>query len=365
MLFLLLGGMTLTVTSACRSAKTSRCDEWICPAGSVCAASGDRCVLPEQIASCENLADDSACSYTGQTDGICIEKVCSSAGCGNFYTEEGEVCDDGNRLHGDGCSADCKSDESCGNGIVDQTVGESCDDPGPLCRSNCVSVLCGDGIVDPEGFEVCDDGEANSDAADGQCRLNCQKQRCGDGIIDDGEDCDDGNLYPGDTCSGACVKEECGNGVVDLELVGYSYLPSEDCDDGENSLNHDGCNKGCAREELRWRDLGSDVSPPARHSLAMAYDAARGRLVLFGGYGGSGVRLNDTWEWDGTNWSEVQAANAPPARNLHAMAYDAGRGRIVLFGGLGDRHSGSAEHGSPRLARRCHGDGAQLGASPV
>ena len=59
-------------------------------------------------------------------------------------------------------------------------------------------------------------------------------------------------------------------------------------------------------------------------------DAARQRVVLFGG-----VRLQDTWEWDGVSWTQATPAQSPSARWAHAMAYDAGRQRIVLFGGLG------------------------------
>jgi hypothetical protein len=36
----------------------------------------------------------------------------------------GEVCDDGNRIGGDGCRADCLGTEACGDGLVD--VGEYC-----------------------------------------------------------------------------------------------------------------------------------------------------------------------------------------------------------------------------------------------
>ena len=64
----------------------------------------------------------------------------------------------------------------------------------------------------------------------------------------------------------------------------------------------------------------------------MAYDAARQRIVLFGG-GVSNTWLNDTWEWDGTNWIQCRPITSPPARGFHAMAYDAARRRIVLFGG--------------------------------
>ena len=34
----------------------------------------------------------------------------------------------------------------------------------------------------------------------------------------------------------------------------------------------------------------------------MAYDAARGKVVLFGGYDGQ-TNLADTWEWDGQAWT--------------------------------------------------------------
>jgi hypothetical protein len=67
----------------------------------------------------------------------------------------------------------------------------------------------------------------------------------------------------------------------------------------------------------------------ARSSPASAYDAARGRTVLFGG------RPTDatTFEWDGTAWTQRRPAVSPSARYEHAMAYDAARGRVVLFGG--------------------------------
>jgi len=79
-------------------------------------------------------------------------------------------------------------------------------------------------------------------------------------------------------------------------------------------------------------------TPPARAEAAMAYDSARRRLVLFGGYRGSGAtreRLGDTWEFDGTAWEERQTPQRPSSRNGAAMAYDPGRGRTVLFGGSG------------------------------
>jgi hypothetical protein len=64
----------------------------------------------------------------------------------------------------------------------------------------------------------------------------------------------------------------------------------------------------------------------------MAYDAARGITVLFGGGAfPPGVNL-DTWEWNGTVWTQ-RLVSGPSARSGHAMAYDVGRGVTVLFGG--------------------------------
>jgi len=74
-----------------------------------------------------------------------------------------------------------------------------------------------------------------------------------------------------------------------------------------------------------------DVGPSPRGQHEMAYDAARKRVVLFGGANVLG-RLNDTWEWDGRAWAEV-ADTGPSGRTLFGMVYDGARQRIVLFGG--------------------------------
>jgi hypothetical protein len=90
---------------------------------------------------------------------------------------------------------------------------------------------------------------------------------------------------------------------------------------------------------VQWAKL-SDAGPPPRYHHVMVYDAARGKVVLFGGNSASGpysaeawVRglLADTWEWDGTKWA--RGADGPPRRDHHAMAYDEARSKVVLFGG--------------------------------
>ena len=84
------------------------------------------------------------------------------------------------------------------------------------------------------------------------------------------------------------------------------------------------------------------ASPPALHLESLAFDAARGRLVLFGGSeplaaGGFGEPA-ETWEWDGAGWRvAVPAERGPGGRRGHAMTYDAAAARVVLYGGVRER----------------------------
>jgi cysteine-rich repeat protein len=178
----------------------------------------------------------------------CSADCLSDETCGNGYVDAalGEVCDDGGTLDGDGCSADCLSDESCGNSILDTAAGEVCDDWGTLggdgCRADCLSdESCGNSILDTAAGEVCDDG--GTLGGDG-CSADClSDESCGNSILDTavGEVCDDGGILDGDGCSADCLSDEsCGNGTLD-EAVG------ERCDDG-NVLGGDGCSPECRIE---------------------------------------------------------------------------------------------------------------------
>jgi hypothetical protein len=75
-----------------------------------------------------------------------------------------------------------------------------------------------------------------------------------------------------------------------------------------------------------------DVGPSARGEHAVAFDAARQRVVLFGGRAGGGTPQGDTWAWAGEDWTQV-ADTGPDARSGHALTFDANRQRAVLFGG--------------------------------
>ncbi|MEM7203669.1 MAG: kelch repeat-containing protein [Planctomycetota bacterium] len=88
-----------------------------------------------------------------------------------------------------------------------------------------------------------------------------------------------------------------------------------------------------------WTRLTSPQTPSPRAHHAMAYDRARDRVVLYAGqtaipgfplWG----TLRDLWEWDGTAWTQAPLTTEPGNRSRHGMTYDAARQRVVLFGGL-------------------------------
>jgi len=84
-----------------------------------------------------------------------------------------------------------------------------------------------------------------------------------------------------------------------------------------------------------WRQAVPAVSPPARNAHVMAFDYGRSRVLLFGGSPDAVLTqsLNDTWEWDGVTWTRSAPATSPAPRLGLAMTFDFARGRVVLWGG--------------------------------
>ena len=79
--------------------------------------------------------------------------------------------------------------------------------------------------------------------------------------------------------------------------------------------------------------------PPPLHGEQLAFDAARGVLVLFGGSatfdgGKSFVDFAETMEWDGVQWrTALPSERSPGSRFGHSLAYDPERRLIVMYGG--------------------------------
>ena len=76
---------------------------------------------------------------------------------------------------------------------------------------------------------------------------------CGDGILNapEGEQCDDGNLDPGDGCGSTCLLDQgwiCpkpGEPCMSTTVCGDGTISgAEQCDDG-NTTSDDGCNADC------------------------------------------------------------------------------------------------------------------------
>jgi hypothetical protein len=82
-----------------------------------------------------------------------------------------------------------------------------------------------------------------------------------------------------------------------------------------------------------WTQLQPASPPPARTNAAMAYDAATGKVILFGGAGGLGQTFSDTWSWDGTNWTKLSPKNVPAGRGGASMVYDSALSELIMFGG--------------------------------
>ncbi len=275
--------------------------------GYTCPAEGGGCdkdVEPNPPVSqnlCGNavLDDDEQCddSNTVSGDG-CSDKCqietgydCPTVGsacillpvCGNGQVESGEQCDDSNTVSGDGCSDNCQIEagykcpiagslcapKSCGDGEVQEDMGEACDDGydnmpyapfNGMCGTNCQPAhYCGDGLldeIDRQNGEECDSGDENTTMLYHGCTFDCKIINfCGDGMVSHDESCDDGNTESGDGCSDQCTYEPgfscqsvngktecrplpCGNGKLDV---------NESCDDG-NRTSGDGCSAACLIE---------------------------------------------------------------------------------------------------------------------
>lgn len=208
-----------------------------CPSGLICSSQGLCERLPD---TCRSFGLDCP---PGQ---ICAasQPVCVDiGGCGDGIVEAGEpgepreVCDDGNIIDGDGCSSDCRSNEICGNDIID--IGEECDGGGS-CAPDCHLLFCGNTIRDPG--EDCDEGRETQG-----CDADCTFSICGDGHTNVTiEQCDSGN-FDTPACNGStadsasCRFASCGDGHINLAA-------GENCEtpDGMDSAACNGASAGPA-----------------------------------------------------------------------------------------------------------------------
>jgi fibro-slime domain-containing protein len=236
------------------------------------------------------------------SDGGAVKAV-----CGNGKLEPGELCDDGNRKSGDGCSADCDK--------VDENY--ICFDEGKACTR---VVTCGNGII--EGTEACDD--KNTEDNDG-CSAKCDKVEegyscvkpgepcvllpvCGNGIRERGEQCDDGNDEGDDGCSETCQQEDgyfCPPGQACVEIAcGDGFrTPNEECDDN-NQQSGDGCSSNC-QVETGWYCSASGCKPICGDGLIRGTEACDDGDKESGDGCSSACRIEPFYECDNSGGISV------------------------------------------------------------
>jgi hypothetical protein len=82
-----------------------------------------------------------------------------------------------------------------------------------------------------------------------------------------------------------------------------------------------------------WSELSTSVAPPGRVGGQMVYDPSVGGLVLFGGRDPAFDYFGDTWLFRAGNWTQLEPAQAPSLRATFSMTYYAPGGYVLLYGG--------------------------------
>ncbi|HEY6379987.1 MAG TPA: kelch repeat-containing protein [Candidatus Dormibacteraeota bacterium] len=81
---------------------------------------------------------------------------------------------------------------------------------------------------------------------------------------------------------------------------------------------------------VRWTARDVTPAPSPRWGAAAAWDPISGRVVLFGGISASGWALDDTWLWDGASWRAITTPTQPPRGVAAGAAYSSALGEVVL-----------------------------------
>ena len=167
-------------------------------------------------------------------------------GCGNGIVEGTEECDDGNTLSGDGCGHDCQVEYECGNNVCEEASYETCE----ACPADCCPA-CGNNQLD-QG-EECDDGNnLPGDGCSGGCVDEVPGAICGNGLWEAGEECEDGNTTIHDGCSDLCETEfTCGDQQCETAMgEDCTACPEDCCPNCGNGLREVSLGEACDGADL-------------------------------------------------------------------------------------------------------------------
>ena len=243
-----------------------------------------------------NNGDAGNCALSATSD--CYNQCTTSCtlgpycGDGIVQTTDGEQCDNGKNTDGyaaagsSACAPGCTLPPNCGDGKVQLDYGEACDngstdcDPTTSdcynqCTTSCtLGPYCGDRVVngDVAHPEACDDGI--NDGTYNTCGVGCTlPPRCGDGIVqaDWGEQCEPTSSNDPNCTQDCKLPGACGDGVVQSQL-------GEQCDYGAtlNTGAYGGCNSNCTLAP--YCGDGVTQNPPEQCDLGTALNT--------GDYGG-------------------------------------------------------------------------------
>lgn len=81
-----------------------------------------------------------------------------------------------------------------------------------------------------------------------------------------------------------------------------------------------------------WTKLNPTTKPDTRAYHQLVWDSEREEIVMFGGF--NGTNFAETWTWDGTDWTLESPTTSPPARYQFGMAFDDVNNEVVLYGGV-------------------------------
>lgn len=179
--------------------------------------------------------------------------------------------------------------------------------------------------------------------------------------------------WNGSSWSSVCASGACGTGLTARSGARMAF-------DGTASIlfgGHTGAGAATYRNEVYFRTSASTWTaatmtggpPNARAYHGMAYDAAHGNVVVFGGNATNGVTTaaanDETWlltrtgastgTWTATCGGCVSGTSKPAARGHAAMAY-AGGGKVLLFGGASySSDTWEWDGGTLQWTQRCTG----------